>query len=180
LEKKKNPIAFISSFIVENITWDFISYAISFLASPFLSKWRKIIMGGFEFSYFATLLIYFVIVYGALQIATDIFNALFDTKWEGIAKARKSGVRLRNHGKRIISAMDSLQWNIEFNEWIKLTCKKIKRISRSDAVFFETIDDFYERGFVLKGFDPVQTNNLNVLNEMLSRLDKYYRRKKLD
>ena len=51
----------------------------------------------------------------------------------------------------------------------------IKRISKSDAIYFKTIDDFRQRKYLLEGYDLEHKKDLNVLNEMVARIEGYYK-----
>lgn len=96
--------------------------------------------------------------------------SLQQSRLHALALCRRSGVVLRNEGKRIVlTGSDSTEWQGKANKWKKELFKTAQRFSRVEAERLDTLDWMEAKEF--EGVeDSEQLRLLRDINETLKRL----------
>lgn len=168
---KKNLVVNMFEWIVSNVGWDILKAILLIIALPIATKWGDVFMLNQTLPKWLVYVAYFVFVYGALQVVTDIINFCSTNKLMRVVRARTAGVALRNEGESIASEYKAEKWVDKFKKWDTDTLLKISRLSKPKAEYWRVINRGTESKGILKGFNENQTIKLNVLEEKLKRLE---------
>lgn len=181
MAKKENPIGSLFRWFIENILWDYWQPIFSALASsglhllPQLISQKELLP---MLMWYYSVPLYFIFVYGLLQIISDISNTFSTKRVMSLIKSRNDGVQLRNKGAIIYDILDAKYWMEEYDKWDNNSIKLISRISKTDAEMFKIINRFVLTKGNLATHIPTHNRKYNVLEEKLARLEELIKRLK--